>query len=189
MKLPTRKRQAKTPSSLPKDFLNSVSTLFSKQFKPKLKGSTFLVYADLYTDEVVLCISLNNAKSLKAASMHISTELGKEVGEKPEKVTEVLKNMVDVAASWFAESLEGGKGLDGVLDLLTDMDPSWQSLEWEGNTLYVKLNKANYALERAADDFLRKAGFEEEEDEEAELERVLNEMDEDGDEGGEEPLQ
>ena len=188
MKLPHRKQQKKAPTSLPKDFLNSVAELFKKQFKAKVKGATFLVYGDLFADEVVLCVSLNHPKSLKAASMHLSSDLAADIAEKPEKVTERLKSMVDVAASWFSQCLEEGEGLEGVLTQLEDMDPKWQELEWEETQLFVKLNKDNYALERAADDFLRKAGFEGDEDEEAEaeLDELLNELGDDDKSG---PLQ
>ncbi|MGZ3707165.1 MAG: hypothetical protein ACXVA8_14135, partial [Bdellovibrionota bacterium] len=72
MALPHRKRQNKKPSALPKEFLHTVSTLFEKQFKKNLAGSSFLAYADLYGDEVVLGISLSHPKSLPAASLHVS---------------------------------------------------------------------------------------------------------------------
>lgn len=162
MKLPTRKRQVGTPTSLPKEFLKTVAELFKKQFTKEIKGSEFLVYGNLFSDEVILCLSLTNAKSLKAASMHISADLGKGVAESPEKVTEQLKSMVDIAASWFAQCFEGGKGFESVVLALAEMDTTWQPVDWEGMTLHVKLNKDNYALEKAADSFLKKAGFEEE---------------------------
>lgn len=185
MKLPTRKRQKKQPTSLPKDFLRTVSELFGEQFKKSVKGASFLVYGDLYTDEAVLCVSLGHPKSLLSASMHISTDLGPETAEQPEKVTERLKNMVDVAASWFAQGLEGGKGLESVLEEMKELDPAWQELEWEGASLFVKINRDNYALERAADDFLKNAGFEEDdEDAEAMLDQIINDAsDDDGERG------
>jgi hypothetical protein len=158
--LPTKKRQKKKPTTLPKDFLRSVSELFSKQFKSKVEGATFLVYGDLYGDEAVLCVSLSHPKSLRAASFHLSSELPKGVAENPEKVTERLKSMVDVAASWFSQCFQSGTGLDAVLAEMADSDPNWQEFEWEGNQLFVKLNRDNYALESAASNFLKKAGFE-----------------------------
>jgi hypothetical protein len=188
MPLPSRKRHTKTPSNLPKDFLKTVADLFGEQFKGKLKGSSFLVYGDLHGDEVVLCISLTHPKTLRAASMHISSDLPKDVGEKPEKVTEQLKGMVDVAASWFSQCLEGGEGLESVLAEMAELDPGWQEFDWEGSTLFVKINKDNYALEKAATDFLKKSGFrEEDEDLDEELRELLGEDDdEDGSRG---PLQ
>jgi hypothetical protein len=182
MVLPSRKRHKAEPTSLPKDFLHTVSDLFKKQFKTKLTGESFLVYGALHADEVVLAISLSHPKSLRSASMHVSMDLGKEVAEKPEKVTEQLKVMVDVAASWFAQCFEAGKGLEAVLGEMGEMDPNWQEFEWEGKTLFVKLNRDNYALENAADDLLRKAGFDPADDEDEDLEAMLNEAD--GDEPG-----
>jgi len=183
MVIPSRKRHTAAPTTLPKEFLHTVSELFKKQFKANLTGESFLVYGALHNDEVVLVLSLTHPKSLRSASMHISVDIGKEVAEEPGKVTEQLKVMVDVAASWFAQCFQAGKGLEAVLDEMGEMDPSWQEFEWEGKQLFVKLNKVNYALENAADDFLRKAGFDPEDDLDEELEAILNE-DEDGGPGG-----
>jgi hypothetical protein len=178
MALPSRKRHIQKPSSLPKEFLRTVAELFTEQFKKKLEGATFLVFGDLHGDEVVLCVSLSHPKSLRAASMHISSDMPKDVAENPEKVTEKLKGMVDVAASWFGQCFESGNGLDAVLAEMTDLDPAWQEVEWEGGNLFVKLNRDNYVLEKAANDFLKKSGFEaDDEDIEDELEELLGDDD------------
>lgn len=170
--LPTRKRHTKKPTNLPKEFLKTVSDLFQKQFKSKLSGSTFLVNGALYPEEVVLCVSLSHPKSLQSASMHISNSLAKNVAENPEKVTEQLKSMVDVAASWFSQSLTDGMGLEAVLAEMKDAVTEWQEFEWEGQQLFVKLNRTNYTLEKAADEFLKKKGFNDEGDD------LLDEIDE-----------
>jgi hypothetical protein len=180
MVLPSRKKHSKKPGSLPKDFLLTVAKLFQDQFKKELSGASFLAYGDLYPDEVVLCISLSHPKQLQSASMHVSTDLPKSVAENPEKVTEKLQVMVDVAASWFAQCFQAGKGLETVLHELREMDPAWQEFEWEKETLFVKLNKANYTLEKAATDFLKKAGFEEDADD------MLGDLEDDLDDGDDE---
>jgi hypothetical protein len=177
MPLPKRKKSTQKPSSLPKEFLHTVASLFEDQFKKITKGSTFLVYGDLYPDEVIFCASLSNPKSLRAASIHLSADLPKGLAESPEKLTEILKGLVDVAASWFSQSLEGGEGLDSVLSEMADMDPNWQEVEWENATIFVKINKDNYTLEKAAKDFLKKAGFEEEDITDEEIEEFLEEND------------
>lgn len=179
MALPTRKKHKKSPSALPKDFLNTVADLFKKQFKDESKGSSYLVYGDIYESEIVFCVSMTHPKSLQAASMHLSMDLGKEVAEKPEMVTEKLKVMVDVAASWFSQCFQSGQGLEAVLEEMKDADPAWQEFDWENQSLFVKLNKDNYALEKAADDFLRKKGFDPNEDLD-ELEEFINSDEDDG---------
>ena len=121
--MPNRKKQVKFPSVLPKEFLNSVGLLFKKQFKKEASGAEFLIFGDLYPNEVILCVSLAHPKSLRAASMHISADLEKETAEKPDKVTEQLKSMVDLAASWFAQCFEKGDGIEIVLEELSEMEP------------------------------------------------------------------
>lgn len=157
--IPHRKKQTKKPSPLPKDFLRTVGALLEKQFADQLSGSAFLVFGDLYPSEVVLGVSLCHPKSLAAASLHVSSDLPKNMGESPEKVTERLKGMVDVAASWFFQCLQGGGGLQAALAEMADSVTEWQEIEWEGAPLFVKLDRTNYALERAAADFLKKQGF------------------------------
>lgn len=180
MALPARKKHSKKPGTLPKDFLLTVAKLFQDQFKKELGGASFLAYGDLHHDEVVLCISLSHPKQLQSASMHISIDLPKSIGENPEKVTEKLQVMVDVAASWFAQCFQAGKGIETVLNELREMDPGWQEFEWEKETLFVKLNKDNYTLEKAASDFLKKAGFKEDADD------LLGEEEDDIDDGEDE---
>lgn len=164
MKLPSRLKHKKPPHTLPKEFIHNVGSLMGKQFKTKLEGSTFLVYGNLYPNEVVICISLNHPKSLRAASLHISSDLPKKSVESPDVVTDCLKDMVDVAASWYAQALESGKGLDSVIEEMGEIKPDWQELEWEKRTLFVKLNRDNYSLERAANDFMKQAGIDPEEE-------------------------
>ncbi len=173
MALPNRKKQTKKPTSLPKDFLNTVSGLFQKQFKKIVDGATFLVYGSLYPDEAVLAVSLTHPKMLSAGSLHVSADLPKGVAEDPAKVTEKLKGMVDVAASWFSQCFQSRNGLEAVLGEMADADASWQGIEWEGANLYVKLNRTNYTLEKAAKDFLKNKGFTDEGDD------LLEELDED----------
>ncbi len=182
MPLPTRKRQTKIPMALPKDFLQTVGNLFKKQFKKQVGEAAFLVYGDLYTDEVIFCASLAHPKSLRAASLHISTDLV-DAAEHPEKVTEKLKSMVDVAASWFSQCLQGGGGLEAAIAEIAQMSPNWQEFAWEGQSFFVKLNRDNYALEKAADNFLKSAGFDPADDD-ADIDALFNEEDGDDDSNG-----
>ncbi len=177
MPLPKRKKTTKKPSLLPKDFLHTVAKLFEKQFAKKTMGASFLIYGDLYQDEVVVCVSLSHPKSLKAASLHLSSDLPEGLVDQPEKLTEILKSLVDVAASWFAQGLEKGQGLESVFEEMKDLDPQWQEIAWEGKKIFVKINRDNYTLEKAADEFLKKAGFEDEEISDEELEELLGDDD------------
>lgn len=180
-----RKKHKGKPTSLPTDVLHSVGKLFNEQFAKEKEKAEFLVYSQMFMDELLLCISLVDPKSLRAGTIYLSVDLPKGVVEKPDQVTQKLQKMVDVAASWFAQSFSEGKlqGLPAVLEAMTDMPNTWQDFIWEKETLYVKLNRDNPVLEKQANKFLQNAGHSEEEfqddldeDTEAELEKMVDEI-------------
>lgn len=162
-----KKHRKSATTSLPKDFLRAVTDLFNKQFNKERTGSEFLVYGDLYMDEVLLCVSLTNAKSLLAATVYTSLDLPSGVSEKPEQVTEKLKSMVDLTASWFGQSFTDAKakGIEGVLESLRDQPDAWQELTWEKEQMFVRLNRENRTLEHAAERFLKEKGIDPDSDE------------------------
>lgn len=179
MAIQPRKKQTKKPTTLPKDFLVSVTKLLNKQFAKEKKDADFLVYGDLYMNELVFCTSLTNPKSLRAATIYLSMDLAPAISEKPEVVTDKLKVMVDIVASWFAQSLEAGDGLESVLESMKEAANVWESFTWEKEDLFVRLNRDNHALENAANKFLKKAGFDPEEMEEEEMLEDILTSDED----------
>lgn len=152
-----RKKQLKRPQTLPTDFIKNIAKLFNDQFQKEKQAASFAIYGGLYADEVLLCIALSEVGRLRAVSFYISADLGKNVSAAPEQVTNLLKSMVDLAASWFAQCFgeHKGQGLEGVLTALDDVDPGWQKVAWEKRDLYVKANRENQTLEAAADRFLR----------------------------------
>jgi len=157
--LQPRRRQVKVPQSLPTDFIKNIAKLFNDQFKKEKGGASFSIYGGLYNDEALLCISLAEAGKLLAASLYFSADLGKSVAVKPEQVTNLLKSMVDLAASWFAQSFTGREttGLEAILEALEDLERGWQKVKWEKRDIYVKVNRANQTLEAAADRILRES--------------------------------
>ena len=149
-----RKKQKKTPSELPQEFKRNVSKLFNDQFEKERGEATFSTLGELYPNEAVLCICLMHVGTLRAASFYLSVDLVEEkIKQHPERVTEKLKQMVDLAASWFDQNFKEGKekGLEAILDALSDIAPDWQEAQWENGTYYVLLNRDNQTLETAAD--------------------------------------
>lgn len=154
-----RKPQAKAPQSLPAEFIRKIAELFNQQFADRRGQAEFLVYGGLFPDEALLCICLTQLNRPAAVSFYASCDLKKNVAEKPEQVTETLKKMVDLCASWFAQAYTESKanGLDAPLEAMAEMDRGWQSTKWEKQELFVKLTRENQLLESAADRFLRDA--------------------------------
>lgn len=173
-----RKPQSKKATNLPQDFLRAVSELFNNQFKKERDGAEFLIYGAMYMNEVVLCVSLTHPKTLNAGTMFTSMDLQKGVAENPDQVTEKLKSMVDISASWFGQCFVDSKekGVLAILEAIRDQPDLWQEVTWEKEKLFVRLNRENRALENAADRFLQEKGFDPNEEEltEAELEAALD---------------
>lgn len=154
-----RKPQTKTPQSLPKEFIKTIGDLFNKQFATAKGEAEFLVYGGLYPNEALLCVCLAQVNRPSAVSFYCSADLAKDVGANPEKVTEVLKSMMDLMASWFAQSFKENaaakSGLEAALTAMEDMDRNWQSVKWEKRELFVKLTRENQLLESAATKWLK----------------------------------
>lgn len=159
MKLLPRKKDSKKSSDLPKEFLRNVEQLFAQQFKKSLQGAEILCGAQLYSEEIQFCVSICRARSLAGASIYVSSDIPKETFEKPEMVTEVLKSMVDIIASWLSQTLSNEAGLESLVQEIQKQGKSWQSFEWEKQAMYIRFDKTNMVLEKAADDFLSKQGF------------------------------
>lgn len=184
----SRKKRSAKPTSLPKDFLVTVSDLFNKQFKKERGVAEFLAFGDLYMDEVVLCVSLTHPKSLAAGTFYSSMDLAPGVQAKPEAVTDLLKNMVDITASWFSQCFTESKekGVDALAEGLKEQPITWQKVAWEDNQIFVLLNRDNHVLENAADRFLKTKGFDPESEEFFDDDALagLSGEDDDGDDEG-----
>ncbi|MCO5141749.1 MAG: hypothetical protein M9962_01510 [Oligoflexia bacterium] len=159
MKYLPRKKVSKKGNDLPKEFLRNIEKLFVDQFKQQLKQSEVIGGGQIYPEEIQFCLSICNLKSLAGASIYVSSDIEKEHIENPETVTDILKSMVDVVASWMSQTFEKGSGLDALLKEIQAQGSSWQSFSWEKKTMYIRFDKTNMALEKAADDFLVKQGF------------------------------
>jgi hypothetical protein len=174
-----RKKHSQKATDLPKDFIKAVANLFNKQFLKERDDAEFWVYGKLYMNEVLVCVSLSHQKSLRACSFYLSMDLDPAVSAQPEQVTDKIKSMVDVAASWFSQSFSEAKGkqkgLDVILDAMAEMEAEWQATKWDNQDLFVKLNRDNHGLEGAANKFLRDAGIDPDEDE---FEEELAELEE-----------
>lgn len=154
--LETRLKHKSNPSELPKEFIKKVADLFNEQFANERSEADFHIFGNIYPQEVILCVSLCELNRLQAGSIYTSVDVPKDVANAPDKVTEFLKHCVDLSASWFAQCFEEypSRGLDGVLESISELERQWQMLDWENCEIYVRVDKTNHALESVTDKFL-----------------------------------
>src|SRR3989344_934213 len=133
-----RKKQTKPATAVPKDFLKTVSALFNEQFEKTRGEALFTSQADLYMDEVIACVSLTKPGNVRAVSIYLSLDLPKNLANNAEKVSDKLKSMVDIAASWFNESFSEKTSFEELVDKVTEYEAKWQELVWEKEKFFVK---------------------------------------------------
>lgn len=157
MVMAPRKAQNKPASDLPGAFLKDVAKLFNSQFEQQRGNASFSVHGALYPNEVLLCITVMQVGMLRAASCYTSMDLPKNVAQNPKAVTENLRNMVDLVASWFNQCFDESEstGLEAILEAINEMDSVWEAVEWEKQKIFVLVNRDNHTLEAAADQILR----------------------------------
>lgn len=164
-----RKDTANKGTKLPRDYLKLVEDVFNKNFGKFLLGEKsskerFIVYGELYPDELVLSISLQHpGKSLGMTTCYCSVDypppqLRKESGAPAASASEAVQlavnQSVDATASFFNTFFEEGRPVD------YDMEyrQNWTAIDLDKNIrVYIRINRDNPDLEAQADAILAAA--------------------------------
>ena len=154
-------------SALPIDFTRMVTDVFTSNFDSGLKvlqkfksvPITFQVHGDVYTDEILLCVSLVFSGQLSATSVYASSDFDPKASSPT--VEELLGSCVDGIGSIFGQLLtptnkEKLEELAGEsLAALDGMPFEWTPVEIEKRRIYLRVDRANPNLEKMADDWLK----------------------------------
>ena len=161
-------RRKDTPykaAPLPRDYLKLVEDVFNKNFSRKLlieKGvkEKFIVYGELYPDELLLVVSLKNPSTLRMTTCYASvdypspklkSEGGTQAPSSSEAVQLGVNQCVDAVASFFDTFFSEGRPVDYDLEYRQN----WTPVEIEKNTrVYLRINRDNLELEAQADELL-----------------------------------
>ncbi len=157
MVMEPRKKQDQPANKLPADFIKDVAKLFNEQFE-KLKGeASFSVHGSLYPDEVLFCVTMMKVGVLRSVSCYASMDLPKNIAKDPKQLTENLRSMVDLIASWFQQCFDESdlEGIEAIHQAMEELDEVWEAVEWEKKKVFVLVNRDNHTLEAAADQLLR----------------------------------
>ena len=150
------------PTALPSDYLKMVAEVFSGHFSEKIatlkkKGlePSFQAIGSFYPDEIVLSISLAFKDQMAATTVHASTDYDPAASAPTPE--ELLSGCVDAAGAVYDVIF---KEIDllaqGDLTHIPDVPLMWSHLEVNKRGVYVKADKANVALDQAADEWLAK---------------------------------
>jgi hypothetical protein len=155
-------------SALPSAFIGMVTDVFSKNFDEglkKIKKITgdkiqFQALGEVFPEEIVLCVTLVQEKSLSATSAYASVDFDPKASTPT--IQDLLPLCVDAIGAVFDPLLNTDdktalEGLvEGPLSALNDIPFEWTLLQIDKQRIYVKMDKANPHLDKMADDWLAK---------------------------------
>lgn len=150
---------------LPTDYLKMVSEVFSTNFNEGLKTiaqakgapATFNAHGDIGGEEIVLTVSLSSEKQLSAISVHASVDFDPKAALPTSE--ELLACCVDGIGTIFSD-LFSPENIEQLLEVslaaLKNVPLLWTPIEVEKRTIFVRVDRANPALDILADEWLKK---------------------------------
>jgi hypothetical protein len=162
-----RKSSTTRPSALPIDYLKMVNEVFSSNFDAGLKiygeilpHPQFEVQGEIFSDEIVLAVSLTNEGQLAATTVYASVDFDPKASAPT--VQDLLGACVDAIATVFSGILSPehpeiiAEVAEGTLSALENVPFHWTKVEANQRELYVKIDRANLSLDSLTDEWLRK---------------------------------
>jgi hypothetical protein len=181
-----RKHSATQSSSLPFDYLQMVSEIFSTHFDSELKAfcqlkpeSRFEARGEIYSDELILSVSLITEGALPATTIYASCDFDPKASTP--SAQDLLSSLVDAIASIYGFLFnEKGGQLEALasdtLGPLEDVPFEWTEIESDRKKVFVKVDKSNPLLDQEADEWLKKHDpdlIEQQEKEEIEMKNLF----------------
>lgn len=149
-----RKDTAFNGTPLPREYLNMVRDVFDKNFKSALsQNEHFVVFGEIFPDEMVLVVSMNRPGSLGMTTCYASIDYPAPGSPKnvSEQVQYAVNLCVDGVASFFATFFEENRPVD----YDTEYRQSWTLVELEkGKKVFLRINRDNLELDAQADAIL-----------------------------------
>lgn len=153
---------------LPSEYLNMIRGVFGQNFSEKLKGKgknreAFVVFGEVYPDEILVAVSLKNPVNLRMTTAYASLDFpppslkGESGGpalmtnSTSDAVQMSVNSCIDVIASFFQTYFDEDRPVDYDQEYRQD----WVTVDIDKTTkVYLRINRDNLELEAASDDFL-----------------------------------
>lgn len=162
----SRKGSSSRSSALPIDYLRLVGEVFNTNFDENLRAfiektgakAWFEANGQVFPDEVVLCISLFQKDKLSATSVYASCDFDPKASSPT--LEDILKSCVDAIGGLYEQLLDPKQPerlermAEDSLSALEDIPFHWTSVQVERRNVFLKIDKANPALDQMADQWL-----------------------------------
>lgn len=178
-----RKAHVTKFSDLPKDYVKMVNEVFAANFDAGLKAlkklkpqkSYFSTSGRIYADEIILCVSLMHEGQMAATSVYASIDYDAKASSPT--IQDLLAVCVDAVGAIYGQLLVADDAdalarlTNESLAALENVPFDWSEVQVERHKIFLKVDKANPALDQMTEDWLdrhdpsRKSEREEEEKE------------------------
>jgi hypothetical protein len=168
----SRKNNVKTSTrlsraaELPLDFTKIVREVYTTNFSDGLKilkkhqkaKSAFDVRGAIFTDEIVLGISLITDGAMAATTIHCSLDFDPTASTPTAQ--DLLNICVDAIGSLYATVLDPSKAeriqllADGALSEIPEFPLEWTKVEFDGRRVWLLVDKSNPTLDEMTDKWL-----------------------------------
>lgn len=164
-----RRRGAQSRSTpLPLDYLKMVNEVFTSNFDAGLKALSelmegrpgFEASGAVYSDEVVLCVTLAEEDQIAATTVYASSDFDPKASSPT--IQDLLSACVDGIGAVYGQilSAENPERLEQVasqsLSAMDNIPFHWSEVKIDRYRIYLKVDKSNPKLDQMADDWLRK---------------------------------
>lgn len=153
-------------SELPADFTNMISEVFRTNFEPGLKllqaesgrEPSFQAAGVILPDEIVVSIALLQEGQISATTVHCSVDFDPKASTP--KAQDLLNICVDAIGAFFGQFLdpEAPERISALasesLSSLEDIPFEWTKIDFEKRAIWLRVDKANPALEAMTEKWL-----------------------------------
>lgn len=164
-----RKDTPGKPGKLPRDYLKMIEEIFNKNFKKELVKTSaglerFIVYGEIYPDEVLIAIALKNPDSLRMNTCYASVDypLAQTLSTSKQSTADLVQNAVNLCIDTIGGYFDAYFEENRPLDYDVEYSRSWVPLEigeQKKQRVFLRINRDNLDLEEEANAILAKAGM------------------------------
>jgi hypothetical protein len=139
-----RKLSSKKWTSLPKEYLSQIQSVFESEFEASLmKGWLLEVDGKIYFEEVVFRLGLRGTSGIRQHNFYVSIDTNAKLQDANEKIPVCVDAAASMAVEFFASTEE-----------TVDFPADWQIFDFGAEKIYLAYDTINTKLESMADQIL-----------------------------------
>jgi hypothetical protein len=144
------------PEKWTENAVRSFDEFFTEHHPEQLKERTFHCWCYVYSNELLLTLSLSHIKNeISPLTLMLSMDLDESLLDSDQKIRSLLNGMTEFAGEFFQEQLITTERLEVEQEEDSIYYPEWQSYNYKKIDLHYKVTRENIELSFIADELLK----------------------------------